>query len=163
MFYYPEIKTSDVEALRNIRIIIENLLQHPDYLDNTACTYSPEVKLLLKSFIPENTQPVAQEIEKTANPDEFDLLSTSLEVINELQLMKGSLKSMATNEKISTYRLLVSQLEKVTELMRQSQEIDHYKQFKTTLFNTLERHLSPAQISEFIEDFQDEVKDKNKI
>ncbi|WP_273860732.1 hypothetical protein [Photobacterium sp. GSS17] len=165
MNYYPELKDYDVEVLRKARIIVENLLQNPDYLNDKSCTYAPEAKLLLESFIISEATKVSQETKETATqtPEEFNLLDTSLEVIRELQQIKGSLKNLSTNEKIATYRLLVTQLEKVTELMRQAEDIEHYKTFKTVLFDTLERHLNPAQISEFIEDFQLELKDRKKV
>lgn len=165
MNYYPELKDNDVEVLRKARIVVENLLQNPDYLNDKSCNYSPEAKLLLESFILNESKTVSQEEipPEETTPENFNLLNTSLEVINELQQIKGSLKNLSTNEKIATYRLLVTQLEKVTDLMRQAEDIEHYKTFKTLLFDTLERHLTPAQISEFIEDFQFELKDRKKV
>ena len=158
MYYYPDLPARFDDSLRTLRIISENLTQHPDYLTNIDCKYPENIKFILLNFL-DSPDIVASEPEpEIEDYTKIDLRVEAIRTIKELQALKSEVGKLSANEQIATYRLVVTQLEKLIDLEKQAEEVDHYRQFKAAIFDALERHLTPAQISELIEEFNDTIR-----
>lgn len=154
MTYYPPLdETSAIAALRAICIVTENMKHSDNYLMDPDCPYSAQVQLLLgKICIPSVSQ---EHITQNTELEIIDLATECRQLISDLKGLKGQMNALSPNEKISTYRLMVTQLDKLIEMEHRAEDVAQYRQFKSQLFDCLERYLNPAQISEFLDDLND--------
>lgn len=160
MKYYPELENlSAVEVLRHLCIISENIQQYEDYFSDSKCPYPTQVQLLLGNLLAKREINTTQVPNTEVNEDqELNLAAECREIIRSLKGLRDQMTNLSANEKISTYRLMVTQLDKLIDMEHRAEEVADYKNFKVALFNSLERYLTPAQISEFLEDFKDQIK-----
>lgn len=158
MNYYPPLANIDVGLLRDLRVIASNIQETHDYLEDECCPYSAEVVLHLKNLLTSPTPSMEEPKESNTinvSQEPFDPVKLCEEQIRDLQALKNESKSLSTSEKIQTYKLISTQLEKLTDVKKDLERVEEYQRFKTVLFETLERYLSPSQIGEFMSDFED--------
>ena len=154
MTYYPPLdETNATEALRAICIVTENMKHSENYLIDPSCPYSATIQLLLSKLC----VPVVSHEAVSENPvlEIIDLPTECRQLISDLKGLKGQMNALSPNEKISTYRLMVTQLDKLIEMEHRAEDVSQYRQFKSQLFECLDRYLSPAQISEFLDDLNE--------
>lgn len=153
--FYPELSKL---TKTNLAAWKELIAKHPDYFDNPDCPYSHEDIQLLKSiFINEKTQQQKEDDldnELYDDGEDVDFEAEALKLYKDMRGFKNTLGNTNTSEKATTFRTMVSLMEKILDQQERASGIKHFTAFKDTIFDTLDRYLTPQQIHEFMEDVQ---------
>ena len=67
---------------------------------------------------------------------------------------KSKLSTSDTSEMTSTFRTMVSLMEKILDVQERASGIKQFGGFKVFILDSMERYLSPQQKSEFVEEMK---------
>lgn len=158
--FYPELTKAMVTTLSAWQELIAT---HTNYLDNENCPYTFEqIELLKRIFV--NQSDVDRKVEELEDElydddDQPDLEQESIRLFKDMKAFKTTIPKSDTTEMATTFRTLVSLMEKIIDLQERSRGLKHFTEFRSLIFDTLDRYLTPQQIAEFLE----EVKTKLQI
>lgn len=151
--FYPELSKLVLTNLSAWKQLSET---HADYFDNENCPYSHEETKILKSIFVDgrSQEQKEQDLEDELHDDDDvpDLEQESLRLFKDMKKFKRSLSAADTTEMATTFRTMVSLMEKIIDQKERASGIKHFAEFKGFIFDTMERYLTPQQISEFMDD-----------
>ncbi len=62
---------------------------------------------------------------------------------------------MDTGEKVQIFRVATQLLEKLLNLQEKALGIEHFKQFKEYIVNSMDKYLAPVQKAEFVAEIEE--------
>ncbi|GFD70955.1 hypothetical protein KUL113_03750 [Tenacibaculum sp. KUL113] len=150
--YYPELTPALFTTLNTWKKLVQD---DPTYLDDESCPYEQnEIELLHFMFA---TPDAGTQIAPTnyEDPDEIpDFEKEALRLYRDMKDFKSKLSTSDTSEMASTFRTMVSLMEKILDVQERASGIKQFGGFKTFILDSMERYLSPQQKSEFIEEMK---------
>lgn len=161
---YPRITPSMEDMLVELA---QMYAQHPDFLTHRDCKYPLAVKNAIASIAtrngavsPTSAQNRANPAQNTAETDEIsmeevDIHQESTLLFQNLKTFMQDTSKMETSEKAQIFRTATALLEKLLTIKEKSSGIQKYEDFKALVMNTLDRHLTPVQITSFIEQLEE--------
>ena len=87
--------------------------------------------------------------------EEVDIHLESTRLFQNLKTFMNDTSKMETSEKAQIFRTATALLEKLLTIKEKSSGIQKYEEFKALVMNTLDRHLTPVQITNFIEQVEE--------
>lgn len=150
--FYPEFTPELKSKLSTLSMLIEN---NPDYLQNDACPYTHDEIELLKKLAPsvETQKSPYEQLDDDLDDGVLpDFEAESIKLFKEMKNFKRTLSSQDTAEMTSTFRTMVSLMEKILTVQERAAGINQYNEFKNHILDAMDRYLEPAQKSEFVED-----------
>lgn len=145
--FYPQLTPAFIIAISSIAELIK---VHPDYLDNTACPYSEKDLRILKDVFFKDSGDLEDDLHDDS--DIPDMEKESLRLFKDMKTFKRSLSNQDTAEMATTFRTMVSLMEKILDQRERASGLKHFEVFKNFIFETLDRYLTPQQINDFLED-----------
>jgi hypothetical protein len=150
--YYPELTPALFTTLNTWKKLIE---EDATYLDDESCPYeSNEIELLRLMFM----QPDAGTAIAPLNPEDPyeipDFETEALGLYRDMKDFKSKLSTSDTSEMTSTFRTMVSLMEKILDVQERASGIKQFGGFKVFILDSMERYLSPQQKSEFVEEMK---------
>ena len=161
---YPRITPMAEEMLIELA---QKYAQYPDFLTHKDCKYPVAVKNAIASIAARNgsIKPVTapNPAKTTQNPtetdemdlEEVDIHLESTRLFQNLKTFMNDTSKMETSEKAQIFRTATALLEKLLTIKEKSSGIQKYEEFKALVMNTLDRHLTPVQITNFIEQVEE--------
>lgn len=145
---FPNMTPTSVKALVELSKFLKGRVEP---LDHPSCKYPPELKKAIRA--------IARLQEAPPQPDISDVGDVDITLESKLlyQSLKTTLQkvdSMETNEKVQIFRTATALMEKLLSLQEKAVAVEQFTQFKELVMNTLDRFLSPVQISEFIAELE---------
>ena len=150
--FYPDLPPTLFSTLNTWKKLIQ---EDPHYLEDDTCPYEPnEVELLQELFgNPASGTSIAPYIPEDL--DEVpDFETEALQLYRDMKEFKTKLSTSDTSEMTSTFRTMVSLLEKILDVQERASGIKQFGGFKTFILDSMERYLSPQQKSEFVEEMK---------
>ena len=83
-----------------------------------------------------------------------DFETEALQLYRDMKTFKNSLNHGDTSEMTSTFRTMVSLMEKILDVQERASGIKQFGVFKTFILDSMERYLTPQQKTEFIDEMQ---------
>lgn len=157
---YPRITPTMEEALIQLA---EMYSTHSDFLTHPDCKYPLAVKNALATLTARNTINLPKNSPKseiTLDDEEFsaeevDIHQESTSLYQKLKVFMKNTDKMETSEKAQIFRTATALLEKLLTIKEKSSGIQKYEDFKALVMNTLDRYLTPVQITKFIEELEE--------
>ncbi len=161
---YPRITPSMEDMLVELA---QMYAKHPDFLTHRDCKYPLAVKNAIASIAtrngavsPATTPNRANSAQNDTETDEIpleevDIHAESTRLYQKLKTFMNDTSKMETSEKAQIFRTATALLEKLLTIKEKSSGIAKYEEFKTLIMNTLDRHLTPVQITTFIEQVEE--------
>jgi hypothetical protein len=146
---FPNITPSSEKAIIELTKFLNGRV---DNLDHPSCKYSPALKRAIRALARlEEAPPVLQ----TEDVGDIDIALESRALYNSLKTTLKTVDKMETNEKVQIFRTATALMEKLLSLQEKAVALEQFTQFKDIVMNTLDRFLSPVQISEFIAELEE--------
>lgn len=120
-------------------------------LDHASCKYPAELKRAIRAMAKLKETPQVIQAETMG---EIDIAAESRNLYHSLKTTLNAVDKMETNEKVQIFRTATALMEKLLTLQEKAVALEHFTQFKELVMNTLERYLSPVQISEFVSELE---------
>ncbi|GFD77297.1 hypothetical protein KUL118_01590 [Tenacibaculum sp. KUL118] len=151
--FYPEFTPNLFTTLNTWKKLIQD---DPTYLEDEDCPYEPnEIEFLALLFSPNSNDGMtvaAQEIEDLDSIPDFE--TEALQLYRDMKSFKTALNKSDTSEMTSTFRTMVSLMEKILDVQERASGIKQFGVFKTFILDSMERYLTPQQKSEFIDEMK---------
>ena len=155
--HFPNLTPSTVKAIVELAKFLNGSV---DALDHPSCKYPPEAKRAIRAIAKlEEVNPIAKAQIPLENQDipDVDIAWESKQLYLSLKTTLKTVDKMETNEKVQIFRTATALMEKLLSLQEKAAAVESYVQFKNLVMNTLDRYLSPVQISEFISELEAET------
>ncbi len=161
---YPRITPSMEDMLVELAQMYR---QYPDFLTHKDCKYPLAVKNAIAAIAAKNGSVAPVSAPNRANPaqnlaetteislEEVDIHQESTLLFQNLKTFMKDMSKMETSEKAQIFRTATALLEKLLTIKEKSSGIQKYEDFKALVMNTLDRHLTPVQITSFIEQLEE--------
>tara|TARA_X000001388_G_scaffold52616_5_gene38367 strand:- start:3711 stop:4196 length:486 start_codon:yes stop_codon:yes gene_type:complete len=150
--FYPELSPALRTTLNTWKKLIES---DPEYLNDEDCPYSgPDIDLLKSLFesAPKATSVTASDVEDPNEVPDFEI--EALQLYRDMKNFKSDLNARDTSEMTSTFRTMVSLMEKILDVQERASGIKQFGVFKTFILDMMERYLDPSQLSEFVDEMK---------
>lgn len=150
--FYPDFPPALFSTLNTWKKLIQ---EDTTYLEDDTCPYEPnEVELLQELFSDSpNGTSIAPNIPEDL--DEVpDFETEALQLYRDMKEFKNKLSTSDTSEMTSTFRTMVSLMEKILDVQERASGIKQFGGFKSFILDSMERYLSPQQKSEFVEEMK---------
>ena len=157
--FYPEFNPALKTTLNTWKKLIES---DSEYLDNELCPYTPEEVELLTIMFGSQSQNLSEDPNNGTGIAAIDLATDeipdfeteALSLYRDMKIFKGKLSSSDTSEMTSTFRTMVSLMEKILDVQERASGIKQFGVFKNFILDSMERYLSPTQKAEFVEEMK---------
>lgn len=151
--FYPEI----TPELKSKLSMWANLIEaNPDYLKHEECPYTHDEVELLQKLAPTQTAPNTDPYEaledELDNGEMPDFEQESIRLFKKMKTFQSGLSKSDTSEMTSTFRTMVSLMEKIITVQERAAGINHFGDFKQFILDSMDRYLSPTQKSEFVDE-----------
>ena len=152
---FPNLTPTSVKALVELAKFLQGSV---DPLDHPSCKYPPEAKRAIRAIAKLQEVSPVQNVQTQADATEdIDISAESKALYQSLKTTLNAVDKMETNEKVQIFRTATALMEKLLSLQEKAAAVESYVQFKNTVMNTLDRYLSPVQVSEFISELEAET------
>lgn len=128
-------------AERALIDLVEKIAKWEDFLTHKECPYPTRVKNALETLISGQT-------------GEVSIAEESKALYRSIKTTLNTADKMETSEKVQIFRTATSLLEKLLVMQEKAVAVEQYAKFKGLVIQTLDRYLSPLQLSEFTEELQ---------
>lgn len=151
--YYPTL-TPEVE--RFLKVVPKLLATNTDYLYHEACPY-PDVVLIERAFNVATEGGTSNEFfdSEQFKDREIDLEEEAQSMYWEIKQFKTNLDKSDVSEKVQLFRLATTLLEKLLVIKEKATGITQFVAFQQIILDTMERYLTPVQLSEFAQKMDD--------
>lgn len=151
--HYPTITPEIFTTLSTLAAMTKS---HRTYLTSDDCPYDAKTLILLeKIFVPEEKEAISAQEVALLDLDSIDLSQETLTLYNEMRTFKQTLSAEDTTEKMGTFRVMVTLMEKILVIQERSSGVVNFKSFKELMLDSMDRYLSPTQKTEFIDSVQE--------
>ena len=151
--YYPNI---DDETLIPLRLIQEQVIQHPDYFTSVDCPYDEDQQELLSALF-KPTPSVANFTEETIDVflaegvDTADLLiEQASSLYSELLSYQKTLGKGDTSQQMNTFKTRAQLIEKILNIKERARGVKEINEFFEIVMNTLDQALDKDQVATFM-------------
>ena len=151
--YYPDISSLGPEFIIPLRVIAQQMLDDPLYLDRGECPYGAEEKAALAEAIGDWKRLAARDLATTAEApiplaegaDKWEALAQEAEnLFVELRAAKPILTD-DPKDKLSFYRTATQLLDKLVTLGERSEKLRQIDEFRGRVLAVFDQVLSPEQ------------------
>lgn len=151
--FYPEFTPNLFTTLNTWKKLIKD---DPTYLEDEDCPYEPnEIEFLTALFSIQTDAGITvadSELEDLDSIPDFE--TEALQLYRDMKTFKNSLNHGDTSEMTSTFRTMVSLMEKILDVQERASGIKQFGVFKTFILDSMERYLTPQQKTEFIDEMK---------
>lgn len=156
--YFPPFADNLMTALASWQQL---MAMNPDYLSHPDCPYTPEqVELLDSIFSKAGLKKTQDEQDESLDLDEApDIEKESIRLFNKMKTFQNSLRNSDTSEMATTFRTMVSLMEKILAIKERAEGVNNYSKFKTLILDSLDRYLEPSQRAEFVDKLKDTLQE----
>ncbi|ASV43957.1 hypothetical protein [Pseudoalteromonas phage KB12-38] len=165
---YP---TFTPKAQDSLILLQQILLKNPDALTSPDCPYPKKLKDALNIILvigatrsdPEKVQQLlnAQTPNEDANAkaeqdealldEEINIDKESKRLYNKIKGKMDNLERMETSEQLQLFRTATTLLEKLLNVNERASNIEKFENFKRFIIEAMDRYLTPAQKTEFVD------------
>ena len=152
--YYPDIESLGVDFLLPMRVVVEQMVADPLWLERPDCPYADETKDTLRNLEimwrmraakPAKKERVEEDPDKTADQRWEELATEAHSLYRDLSEIRDNLDEAETKDKLAFFRTATMLLDKLVALGERASNLKNISAYQARVLQVFDAVLSPEQ------------------